>query len=65
MIDLNDILRQNEDANMKQNEDANMKEAARSIYILFRSLCEAGFTEDQAMQIVTATIGNIRNGVQK
>ena len=52
MIDLNDILR--------QNEDANMKEAARSIYILFRSLCEA---EDQAMQIVTATIGNIRNGV--
>ena len=55
MIDLNDILR--------QNEDANIKEAARSIYFLFRSLCEAGFTEDQAMQIVTATIGNIRNGV--
>ena len=57
MIDLNDILR--------QNEAANMKEAARSIYILFRSLCEAGFTEDQAMQVVTATIGNIRNGMQK
>ena len=57
MIDLNDILR--------QNEAANMKEAARSIYFLFRSLCEAGFTEDQAMQVVTATIGNIRNGMQK
>ena len=55
MIDLNDILR--------QNEDASIKEAARSIYILFRSLCEAGFTEDQAMQIVMATIGNIRNGM--
>lgn len=55
MIDLNDILR--------QNEDASIKEAVRSIYILFRSLCEAGFTEDQAMQIVMATIGNIRNGM--
>ena len=55
MIDLNDILR--------QNEDANIKEAARSIYILFRSLCEAGFTEDQTIQIVTATIGNIIRGV--
>lgn len=56
-FDMNEILREN------ARED--MKEAAKSIYILFCSLCEAGFTDKQAMEIVTAVLRNVKAGGQQ
>lgn len=56
-FDLDEILR--------QNADESLREATKAIYDLYKSFCEVGFTEEQAMQIITSIIGGLTGKVQR
>jgi len=49
---------------MKENERVTIEDNAVAIHEVFLSYCKAGFTEDQAMQLVIAHINGTSGGGQ-
>ena len=47
---------------MKENERVTIEDNAVAIHEVFLSYCKAGFTEDQAMQLVIAHINGTSGG---
>lgn len=53
-------------ANVNQNientqDDMNFDECCKELYILYKKLCNAGFSEDQSLTLLLSIIGYVAN----
>lgn len=53
-------------ANVNQNientqDDTSLDECCKELYILYKKLCNAGFSEDQSLTLLLGIIGGVAN----
>lgn len=56
------ILAANENQNIKNTQDdMSLDECCKELYILYKKLCNAGFSEDQSLTLLLGIIGCVAN----
>lgn len=56
------ILAANVDQNIKNTQDdMSLDECCKEFYILYKKLCNAGFSEDQSLTLLLGIIGSAAN----
>lgn len=59
------ILAANVNQNIKNTQDdMSLDECCKELYILYKKLCNAGFSEDQSLTLLLGIIGCVANGLK-